>query len=538
MSGKPKIKPKMIVVGWDGATWDLINPLVEQGRLPNLAALRQRGSWGPFLSTVPPFTPVAWTSIATGVNPGQHGIFDAFRLDPHTGKNTFYNATQRRRPAIWRLLERAGYKVGVLNVPMTYPAETVDGFFVSGMFTPPGAPRFMHPPGLAEELANRFGPYELECPHDPSPARHLELLLGMVRSRTELALHLMERFDPDFFFLVYVAIDRAQHFAMGFLEPDHPQHAAHAGFIARVYEELDQSLGRLLAAMGPAANVMMVSDHGAGPLRRSLVLDNWLRREGYLHLKPGQSGAAGGGLVSRIGLRLLSLVDKAEAAKRRARGLDRGLNAFVEAIDWERTQAHTQGAAGWISLNRRAVPEERRELLLEELRQGLYALRDEDGLAPVEAVHLSREIYHGQALAEAPDMLIICAPGYQIKGPSEFSLFREKLGLEIFTDHRWSGRHEMNGIFLLAGPGARPGQVLADCKVVDAAPTALYCLDQPIPDYMDGRVLAEALDPALWAARPPRLAGGAEEDAGSAAVLSPEEEREVAERLRDLGYIE
>jgi predicted AlkP superfamily phosphohydrolase/phosphomutase len=535
MSGN---KPKMIVVGWDGATWDLINPLVEEGRLPNLARLRARGSWGPFLSTVPAFTPVAWTSIATGVNPGQHGIFDAFRLDPATGKNAFYNASLRRRPPIWSLLSRAGRRVGALNVPMTYPADEVNGFFVSGMFTPPGAPRFTHPPALAQELEQRFGPYELECAHDPAPARHLELLLGMVRRRTELALHLMERFDPDFFFLVYVAVDRAQHFAMGFLDPAHPHHATHAGFIARVYEELDQGLGRLLAAVGPEAHVMMVSDHGAGPLRRSLVLDNWLRAQGYLHLKPGQSGAGGEGLASRVGLRLLSLVDKKGAARRRARGLDRGLNAFVEAIDWDKTRAYTQGAAGWISLNRRTVPEGQRELLLEELRQGLYALRDADGQAPVEAVHLSREIYHGQALAEAPDMLVVCAPGWHVKGPSEFSLFREKLGLDIFTDHRWSGRHEMNGIFLLAGPGARGGQVLADCQTIDAAPTALYCLDQPIPDYMDGKVLSQALEPGLLEARPPRLVGLAEGDAGSTAVLTPEEEREVAERLRDLGYIE
>lgn len=531
--------PKMIVVGWDGATWDLINPLLEQGRLPNLARLRERGSWGPFLSTVPAFTPVAWTSIATGVNPGQHGIFDAFRLSPQTGKNAFYNATQRRKAPVWNLLSRAGRKVGVLNVPMTWPADEVNGFFVSGMFTPPGAPRLTHPPELLEELVQRFGPYELECPHDPSPARHLQLLLDMVRGRTELALHLLERFDPDYFFLVYVAIDRAQHFAMGFLEPDHPHHAAHAGFIARVYEELDESLGRLLARLGPETYVMMVSDHGAGPLRRSLVLENWLRREGYLHLKPGQDGAGGGeGLFSRLRQRLLARVDRRAAAAHLARKLDRGLNAFVEAIDWERTQAHTQGAAGWISLNRRVVPEDRQELLLEELRQGLYALRDENGQAPVEAVHLSREIYHGAALDQAPDMLVVCASGWQVKGPSEFSLFREKLGLEIFTDHRWSGRHEMNGIFLLAGPGVRGGQVLADCQTVDAAPTALYCLDQPIPEYMDGRVLAQALDPDLLRARPPRFTDEAGQEEGSAALLSPEEEREVAARLRDLGYIE
>jgi hypothetical protein len=96
----------------------------------------------------------------------------------------------------------------------------------------------------------------------------------------------------------------------------------------------------------------------------------------------------------------------------------------------------------------------------------------------------------------------------------------------------------MNGIFLLAGPGVRQGQVLTDCQVTDAAPTALYCLDQPIPDYMDGRVLTQALEPGLLAGRPPRLVGVAQDAFGDTAVLSPEEEREVAERLRDLGYIE
>ena len=131
-------KKKMLIIGWDGATFDMIKPLVEQGQMPNIASLMQNGVWGPLESTLPPLTPVAWTSISTGVNPGKHGIFDALTYDHEKRKLSFVNASMRKVKPLWSILSEMNRTVGVMNVPVTYPPEEVNGFVISGMFTPQG----------------------------------------------------------------------------------------------------------------------------------------------------------------------------------------------------------------------------------------------------------------------------------------------------------------------------------------------------------------------------------------------------------------
>ncbi len=537
-------KGQLAIIGWDGATFDIINPLVAQGRMPNLARLQQEGSWGPCRSTIPPLTPCAWTSISTGVNPGQHGIFDAYHYNPAKRENFFVNSTLRRRPPLWSILSKLGFKTGVFNVPMTYPADQVNGFMIPGMFTPHGLQGFMHPPELQTELEGRFGPYQLECAMDAQdPQRYLELLKEMNRRRLEHALYLLERDDPDFFFLVFISSDRIQHFAFKYLDPSHPQHQQHREAINQVYEDLDQALGRLLAALRPGGHVMMVSDHGAGPVNRSLVLANWLRQKGYLHLLDNAGMAEGslarlGSLAERVKIKALSVMGSPAAHRLRTQMHDKGINRFLRRLDWDKTKAFSEGAVGSVYLNRAAVRPEEEAALLEKLRRELYQIRDEQGRRVVEEVYLKAEVFSGPAMEQAPDLLVLCSPGWLIKQPSEFDFYGEKLSEELFTTQRWSGRHEMNGIFLLAGPQVRGGQVLTDCQVIDLAPTALHLLGQEIPDYMDGRLLTQALEQGFLEANPPRYTAVLAQTAGSTAQLTPEEEAQVAERLRDLGYIE
>ena len=127
---------RVVVIGWDGATFDIIKPLLAQGRMPALAALLARGAHGPLRSTVPPVTPVAWTSFATGTSPGRHGIFDALTLDPASHEVRFVSAAMRRVPPIWRVLSDRGRPSGAVNVPVTWPPDAIDGFVIPGMFTP------------------------------------------------------------------------------------------------------------------------------------------------------------------------------------------------------------------------------------------------------------------------------------------------------------------------------------------------------------------------------------------------------------------
>src|SRR3989454_5339778 len=128
--------PRLLIVGLDAATFDLICPWIAEGKLPNLAALMKDGAWGRLASILPPITPPAWTSFMTGKNPGKHGIFHFVETERDSYAMNYTNGGSRRSPTVWKLLNAAGFSVGTMNIPFTYPPEALDGFQISGLHTP------------------------------------------------------------------------------------------------------------------------------------------------------------------------------------------------------------------------------------------------------------------------------------------------------------------------------------------------------------------------------------------------------------------
>jgi len=114
---------KVFVIGLDGATFDLIEPWVRQGKLPTFKRLMEEGSWGTLWCPRPPISPQSWVSFATGKNPGKHGFIDFIEVTPYSYSTRFVNARMRAGKSFWKLLSEAGKSVGVLNVPITYPAR-------------------------------------------------------------------------------------------------------------------------------------------------------------------------------------------------------------------------------------------------------------------------------------------------------------------------------------------------------------------------------------------------------------------------------
>ena len=166
--------PRLLIVGLDAATFDLICPWIAEGKLPNLAALMENGTWGRLASILPPITPPAWTSFMTGKNPGKHGIFHFLGARPGTYKLSYLNAASRRAKTIWRMLSDAGYTVGTMNIPFTYP-PTAPKWLPSGMDTPSEKSSFVDPPELHSELVNLLqalpARYSLPRLHDRRPRR-------------------------------------------------------------------------------------------------------------------------------------------------------------------------------------------------------------------------------------------------------------------------------------------------------------------------------------------------------------------------------
>lgn len=539
---------RVVVVGWDGATFDIIKPMIAAGRLPVLAGFLARGVHAPLCSTVPPVTPVAWTSFATGTTPGRHGIFDALTLDPVSHEVRFVSAAMRRVPPIWTVLSERGRPAGAVNVPVTWPVDAVDGVVISGMFTPSFAEDFVHPPELRAEIEARFGPLRESPKLDPDPKRYLDNLLAGVDARCELTLWLMAKRPLDYFCSVFMESDRVQHFFWGYRDPAHPRHAELGQAIEAVYERLDAALGRIMAACPPDTAVALVSDHGAGPLRRAIFLNRWLMDNGLLTL----SGDLAATLAARkpSGLRKLAagiarsvLPESVLAARRKAKSKAHARinNLFSAIVDWEKTACVSEGIAGGIFFNPAVVSEADRPALARRLKAGLTAIVDpETGAHPFEAVYAREELYDGPALAGAPDVVTLCGPGYQVLVPHEIPLYEQGAPTGLFAGHKWSGRHEQYGVFALAGPGVAAGVELTDAAMADVTPTLLYALDEAVPGHMDGRVLAGAFAPETLAARPiaARTPAGAAAAAYAAVEgTSGEEAERIADELSDLGYM-
>lgn len=536
---------RVVVIGWDGATFDVAKPLMAQGRMPHLAALLARGVHGPLCSTVPPVTPVAWTSFATGASPGRHGVCDALTLDPKTHEVRFVSAAQRRLPPVWRILSDRGRPAGAVNVPVTWPPDPVDGFVIPGMFTPSHVEDFTYPPEIRREVEAKFGTCRESPMLDPDPAKYLANLLAGVDARCELTLWLMERRPLDYFCSVFMESDRVQHFFWGYRDPAHPRHAELGQAIEQVYERLDAALGRIVAAAGPDAAVGIVSDHGAGPLTRAVFLNRWLMDQGLLVLS-GDLARTLAGRRPPSGLRrFVAAAAKAVLpasvveARRKARSAEHARinNLFSSIVDWQRSACVSEGIAGGIFFNEAVVSPADRPALIARLKQGLTAIVDpETGARPFTSVHAREELYQGEGTPNAPDVVTLCGPGYQVLVPHEIALYAQDAPTGLFTGHKWSGRHEQYGVFALAGPGIAAGVELTDAAMPDVTPTLLHALGEAPTDSMDGRVLAGAFTAETLAARPVAAAvSGA--TATAAAIGDDAGTAALAEELSDLGYM-
>jgi predicted AlkP superfamily phosphohydrolase/phosphomutase len=540
----------VVVIGWDGATFDIIKPMIAAGRMPFLADFLARGVHAPLCSTVPPVTPVAWTSFATGTTPGRHGIFDALTLDPVSHEVRFVSAAMRRTAPIWSVLSERGRPAGAVNMPVTWPPDPVDGIVISGMFTPSFAEDFVHPPELRAEIESRFGPCRESPNLDPDPTRYLDNLLAGVDARCELTLWLMQRRPLDYFCSVFMESDRVQHFFWGYRDPVHPRHAELGQAIEAVYERLDAALGRIMAACPPDTAVALVSDHGAGPLRRALFLNKWLIDNGYLTLSGDLGKTLSGGRPSALKRAVLALAKRilpetVLAARRKAKSKAHARinNLFSSIVDWEKSACLSEGIAGGIFFNPAVVAAADRPGLVARLRKGLLTIVDpETGAHPITAVLTREELYNGPAVPDAPDIVALCGPGYQILVPHEIPLYEQGAPTELFTTHKWSGRHEQYGVFGLMGPGIAAGVELADAAMADVTPTLLHALGEAVPENMDGRVLTGVFTAEVLASRPIRATEATPNsttDAGPGAADGPDGETtaRIAEELSDLGYM-
>ncbi len=292
--GAPLLPQRVLVIGLDGADWEILDSLIAQGRLPHLARLAREGARGKLLSLSPMLSPVIWTSVATGVQPIRHGILDFLVSDPSHPLGLPVTTAHRRVPALWNMLSQAGARVGVVGWWATWPAERVEGYLVSDRVAyqlfgirddARSAEGKTWPPELYEKLREKIvapesvswdevagylngqvpGP-EVFSPEARERLEQFRTLLASGRTYLEIALALRERYDPQFEAVYFEGTDTVGHLFMPFRAPRMPHVPAEEfetfrDVVDRYYETVDGYVGRLLQGR-EGWTVVVLSDHG------------------------------------------------------------------------------------------------------------------------------------------------------------------------------------------------------------------------------------------------------------------------------------
>ena len=518
LSGATGEVNQVVLLGADGATWDIALPMIKEGKLPHLATLMERGSWGDIRTTLPWKSPILWTSIATGKRKEEHGIDDFTVRNPTgergveaSGKSRVVipvSLSSRKVKAIWDIVSEAGLRVDVINWYASWPAEPVNGTMLSRRFLRPGVPGRVFPDERTAAIDQEVEALATAgVPRDEAMVAEIGLSL-LKKDQPQLhLLYLREIDDMHHFCWGYHAARRGSPIARWFYGQDPVEIEEKSQRIEEAYQRLDRLLGRLPQLVGPETVIIVVSDHGGGlkaPGRMNFTLNPVLEHWGLLRYLPDG-----------------------------------------RTIDWTTTKVYDGTELPWyeqraLYMNRRpegpfkqGVSQEPAHHLLDPLIERLTQLKTISGQPALTRVLLRKS--SSESLHIVARLNVRLDERETLQGP----------GLELpLSRMMWraphSGTHRGQGMLLMAGPGIKAGYRLRAASILDITPTLLYLLGLPVADDMEGRVLLEAVDPAMRTMRSLRMIATYETGSGRAALpaASSNVDDELLEQLRSLGYIQ
>ena len=296
-------KLKVAILGLDGADWEIIDPMMARGQLPNLARLKARGAWGKMKTMMPWLSPLLWTSVATGKPPEQHGIIDFLAKDAKTGRVVPVSSQWRKVKALWNMFTDAGKSSAFIAWWATWPSEPVQGLMVSDraayslfgfVSSEPERTAVTYPESYFQEIRPKltndtsigldeirrfadvtpaeFASLRRQVEEDPknayrAPVNHLTKILASQKSYQAIALDILGRGQPDLFSIYYQGIDEVCHRFAHYMPPKMDmvtaaEYSKYRDVVTTYYRYQDRLLGEILSKLSPDTVVVVLSDHG------------------------------------------------------------------------------------------------------------------------------------------------------------------------------------------------------------------------------------------------------------------------------------
>lgn len=460
-----KIPLKLLVFGIDGASYNVFCRMMEEDKLPNFQKLRKRSSFGALQSTFPPHTAPGWPSMFSGVEPGEHGIYQFWSTKVKDYQPVSMNASSSTREPTWHSLERHGFKVGVYNVPMTHPPADIEGgYMISWPLS--RTLRYTSPPGLMRELMAEGLHYHSDIvTMYRGQEDYAEQATHFVKGRADTCTYLQSTRPVDAMFVVFTEVDRVSHYYWGKEEkPATP--------VEQSYQEMDDALGTLMELTDENTLIIVASDHGFGLCEADFNVHELLEQHGLLKTK------------------FIPIDENTETAHD-----DASLNPWFECtfkykrmIDWDRTYFYMP-TPNCFGINANLKGRENKGCLApedlitkrKELEEIINNVRDEKGNKLFKLVD-SCEIYRGTSVESAPDFIMV---------PSTFNVMPSpNLTGKLWTEASQPGVHRPDGAVFIAG-STFPENDSILARIEDIHPLILAHMGVPVPEEMDGHWLVE-----------------------------------------------
>jgi predicted AlkP superfamily phosphohydrolase/phosphomutase len=496
---------RTVIFGVDGLTFRVLHPLIERGMLPHFRKIQTEGCEAILESKYPPLTPPGWMSLSTGLKPARHGVYDfwTYEAQAEMGQPRSARVLTHRKggKAIWNILSEYGKQVLVVNVPMTYPPEPVNGIMISGYTVPGAHVDFTYPSIFKEELYRAVPDYQIDLDvafrERLNVTGKVELLadavLRMTEERIKLITYLLREKPWDFCYVAFMGADRLQHPFWEEVSGLHPRTNAY-------FALLDELLGFILSLLEAGDSLFIVSDHGFCGHSSYFDINEYLYSKGLLvfksdsmqqHRRHVKRAVQLRRLASQLGLR-----SPARTLKRRLKTLGLwssstfapgGLNSpGLEGIDWQKTLAFVPSLSGFpggfadIFLHP-SITEEQIAGLCDDLKQ---QRNPANGKPLIDAIYTSEVYGTGPFELREPHLLLLPQEGITFRVEPGNPYLWEELGKSF-------GSHHKDGVLYAYGTQFKRGFQAPHAEIYDLVPTVLRSMNLPFPHDFDGRTLDE-----------------------------------------------